>query len=86
MLVTDLVLPDGMSGIDLAQALTAQRAGLPVLLITGYSEALLDEAHTAGRTVLTKPFGHAALARAVGQAIRQARQEKALARAFEPAR
>nr|WP_294529554.1 ATP-binding protein [uncultured Rhodopila sp.] len=86
MLVTDLVLPDGMSGIDLAEALTTQRAGLPVLLITGYSEALLDEAHTGGRTVLTKPFGHAALARAVGQGMRRARQERDLARAFEPAR
>jgi signal transduction histidine kinase/CheY-like chemotaxis protein len=86
MLVSDLVLPDGMSGIDLAEALTAQRAALPVLLITGYSEALLDEAHTGGRTVLSKPFGHAALARAVGQEMRRARQERALARAFEPAR
>jgi signal transduction histidine kinase/ActR/RegA family two-component response regulator len=86
MLVTDLVLPDGMSGIELAETLTAQRPALPVLLITGYSEALLDAAQTGGQTVLTKPFGHAALARAVGQAMRRVRQERALARAFEPAR
>nr|WP_294510609.1 ATP-binding protein [uncultured Rhodopila sp.] len=84
MLVTDLVLPDGLSGIDLADSLTAQRPGLPVLLITGYSEVLLDDAQTGGRTVFTKPFGHAALARAVGQAMSRARQERDLARAFEP--
>jgi two-component system NtrC family sensor kinase len=79
-------LPDGPSGIDLADELTAGRPGLPVLLITGYSEVLLDEQRTAGWLVLTKPFGHVALARAIGQAIGRARQERALARAFEPAR
>jgi signal transduction histidine kinase/AmiR/NasT family two-component response regulator len=86
MLVTDIGLPDGPSGIDLADELTAGRPGLPVLLITGYSEELLDEQRTAGWLVLTKPFGHVALARAIGQAIGRARQERALARAFEPVR
>lgn len=89
ILVTDLVLPDGMSGLELAAAVAAKRPDLPILLITGYSEALLDPSQTRGLVVLTKPFGHAALARAVRQAMRMKQPDAAellLAQAFAMAK
>ena len=54
VVVSDVVLP-GRSGDDLATELSHRRPGLPVILMTGYSEALLkrpvDPAH-----LLRKPF------------------------------
>jgi signal transduction histidine kinase len=73
ILVTDLVLPDGMNGIELATAIHDSQPQLPVLLITGYSEALLKYP-THGNAVLTKPFTHAQLARAVRQTRRAGTQ------------
>ena len=35
---TDIVMPEGMSGIELAEALRAKRPGLPVILSTGYAD------------------------------------------------
>jgi signal transduction histidine kinase/ActR/RegA family two-component response regulator len=70
MLVADLVLANGRDGVELAAALRDRRPGLPVLLITGYSEAVLKGVNAAGIEVLTKPFEHVALSRAVRRAMR----------------
>ena len=40
LLLTDLVMPDGLSGLDLAEQLLATRAGLSVLMTSGYSADL----------------------------------------------
>lgn len=55
LLITDVGLPGGMNGPDIAAAARATRPGLPVLFITGYANhAQLEE--LAGRTaVMTKP-------------------------------
>jgi signal transduction histidine kinase/CheY-like chemotaxis protein len=75
ILITDLVLPDGMNGIELTTAIHDSQPALPVLLITGYSGALLKyPAH--GNVVLTKPFTHAQLARAVRQTRRASTQKE----------
>ncbi len=57
-LVTDQTMP-GMTGCELAREVLALRPELPVLLTTGFSEALLNEAmHELGiRGLLKKPFG-----------------------------
>jgi CheY-like chemotaxis protein len=73
ILVTDLVLPDGLNGIELATAINRKRPELPVLLVTGYSEALL-KVSTPGMSVLTKPFGRSDLTRAVQQALDMQRE------------
>jgi signal transduction histidine kinase/ActR/RegA family two-component response regulator len=78
LLVTDLVLADGPSGIALASAIREQRPDLPVLLITGYSDALLTGLRTEGLDVLTKPFAHKVLMRSVRRAMRSARRDAAL--------
>jgi PAS domain S-box-containing protein len=63
LLLTDVGLPGGMNGRQLADAARSRRPGLKVLLVTGYAEAaatghgLLDQ----GMEVMTKPFAVDAL-------------------------
>ncbi|WP_247891132.1 PAS domain-containing protein [Azospirillum aestuarii] len=53
VLLSDVVMPGGMSGIDLAREARERRPGLPVILATGYSE---DIARATGILVLAKPY------------------------------
>jgi CheY-like chemotaxis protein len=64
LLVSDVGLPGGMNGRQLAGAAREARAGLKVLFITGYAEnAVLSHGHLdPGMHVLTKPFTMEALA------------------------
>ncbi|MER2215820.1 ATP-binding protein [Methylobacterium brachiatum] len=58
LLVTDVGLPGGMNGRQMADAARVTRPSLKVLFITGYAEnAILGNGHLApGMAVLTKPF------------------------------
>ena len=58
LLVTDVGLPGGMNGRQMADAARVSRPDLKVLFITGYAEnSVLGNGHlAAGMTVLTKPF------------------------------
>ena len=58
LLVTDVGLPGGMNGRQVADAARALRPGLKVLFITGYAEnAVVGNGHLdPGMAVLTKPF------------------------------
>jgi PAS domain S-box-containing protein len=58
LLVTDHLMP-GMNGAELARHVSAQRPGLPVLIVSGYAEA---EGVAPGLARLTKPFRNAELA------------------------
>jgi CheY-like chemotaxis protein len=64
LLVTDVGLPGGMNGRQLADAARVSRPQLQVLFITGYAEtAVLNHGHLdPGMHVMTKPFGMQALA------------------------
>ena len=64
LLVTDVGLPGGMNGRQVADAARSVRPKLKVLFITGYAEnAVLSHGHLdPGMHVLTKPFGMDALA------------------------
>ena len=70
ILVTDLVMP-GMSGRELAEALTALRPGLQVLYISGYTDdAVVRHGILAeGLAYLQKPFSAEALAAKVRQVV-----------------
>jgi PAS domain S-box-containing protein len=58
LLITDVGLPGGMNGRQLADAGAALRPGLKILFITGYAEnAVIGDGHLKpGMHVLTKPF------------------------------
>ncbi|KQS01848.1 histidine kinase [Sphingomonas sp. Leaf357] len=67
LLITDVGLPGGMNGREVADAARALRSDLRVLFVTGYAEnAVLNHGHIKrGMEVLTKPFAIDELARRV---------------------
>jgi len=71
LLVTDVGLPNGMNGRQLADAARTVRPGLKVLFITGYAEnSLLTNGQLdAGMAVLAKPFAVDVLAAQVRKLI-----------------
>ncbi len=71
LLVTDVGLPGGLNGRQLADAGRALRPELKVLFITGYAEnAVLSHGHLdPGMHVLTKPFAMEALGSRIKQLI-----------------
>lgn len=73
LLISDVGLPGGMNGRQLADAGRACRPGLRVLLITGYADnARVGDGQLApGMQVLTKPFSVAALSARIGQLFSQ---------------
>jgi CheY-like chemotaxis protein len=74
LLITDVGLPGGMNGRQLADAGTVLRPDLKVLFITGYAEnAVIGDGHLKpGMHVLTKPFGMDALANRITSILRSA--------------
>ena len=58
LLMTDLVMPGGLSGPDLAAQLTASKPSLKVIYTSGYANDSLAQrlGHEAGRTFLQKPY------------------------------
>lgn len=71
MLFTDIVLPDGMNGRQLADAVRELRPRLPVLFTSGYSENALIHQGRLGKGVelLSKPYRRQELARKVRKVI-----------------
>ena len=56
IVLSDIMMPGGMNGIDLARELRRRRAALPVLLTSGYAEAAKREADAEGVGILPKPY------------------------------
>jgi signal transduction histidine kinase len=74
LLFTDVVLPGGMSGPELAAAAGARRPGLPVLFTSGYTGKAggKDDPLRSDAPMLRKPYALDTLARAVRRAIDEA--------------
>jgi CheY-like chemotaxis protein len=74
LLITDVGLPGGMNGRQVADAARVGRPELEVLFITGYAEnAVLNHGHLdPGMHVMTKPFQMDAFARRVKDLIAKA--------------
>ena len=58
LLLTDMVMPDGISGLQLAETLKLQNPGLKVIFTTGYSAELMgkDFQIKEGVNFLQKPY------------------------------
>ena len=67
LLLTDMVMPEGISGMDLAEQLLATKPELKIIFASGYSMDDLDTAFLRkGRAAfLQKPYTHVTLAKAV---------------------
>lgn len=71
LLITDVGLPNGMNGRQLADAARMDRPGLKVLFITGYADnVVLGGSHLEdGMAILTKPFQVGELAQRVRELV-----------------
>ena len=84
LVITDMVMPGGMSGLRIADAIQDDRPEIPVVLASGYSNELLeDEGATlsARRRFLPKPYSQDSL-RALIESLPLAPQAEAI---LEPA-
>jgi CheY-like chemotaxis protein len=74
LLLTDVVLPDGINGAELARTACRERAGLRVLFMSGYTEnAIIHHGRLdPGVELLTKPFSRDKLARSVRDVLDRA--------------
>ncbi|MCP4998683.1 MAG: PAS domain S-box protein [Hyphomicrobiales bacterium] len=71
LVFTDLVMPGGVSGYEVADTVQQQYPKIGVLLTSGYAEDLVHSEELASRSVrlLRKPYRQAELARSVREAI-----------------
>ena len=71
MLFTDIVMPGGMSGWEVAELALQMRPGLPTVFTSGYAlEALVDQGRAPMKSiVLTKPYRKAELAHRLREAL-----------------
>jgi signal transduction histidine kinase/CheY-like chemotaxis protein len=56
IILSDIMMPGGMNGVDLARELRRRRPDVPVLLTSGYAEAARRDADAAGVAILPKPY------------------------------
>jgi PAS domain S-box-containing protein len=71
LLFSDIVMPGGMNGAELARQARAQRPGMPILLASGYTARALSEEHGVADDfpLLRKPYRLPDLARALQAAF-----------------
>lgn len=68
LMLTDLVMPGGRSGLDLARIASELRPSLPIILSSGYTGEALQATVEAPWPLLRKPYSADALARALAAA------------------
>ncbi|EHY79519.1 sensory box histidine kinase/response regulator [Stutzerimonas stutzeri ATCC 14405 = CCUG 16156] len=66
---SDVMMPGGMNGVELAREIRTRALGVPVLLTSGYAEAAQKSAAAEGVHVLAKPYRLEELASALREAI-----------------
>ena len=64
LVFSDILMPGGMNGLELAHAISKRYASMPVLLTTGFPSSARDAAEQ-GFAVLQKPFDLAGLEQAL---------------------
>jgi two-component system NtrC family sensor kinase len=68
IVLSDILMPGSLNGLDLAMMLRHQSPDLPVLLMTGYA-AQTGQAMASGFQVMAKPVSAGSLASAIGNAL-----------------
>jgi len=74
LLLTDVVMPGGRTGVDLAREAVGLRPALPVILSSGYSGDALGPADDAPWPLLRKPYSAQALDQMIARVLELARQ------------
>jgi DNA-binding NtrC family response regulator len=70
---SDIIMPGGMSGLDLARKVRQHFPGLPILLSSGYAHAT-GEVYREGFDIIAKPYSADSLAEALRRTIAQSKQ------------
>jgi two-component system, cell cycle sensor histidine kinase and response regulator CckA len=73
LLVTDIVMPKGLNGLDLADKLRSLRPGIKVLFISGYSTGCASNA-VLNLNILPKPFTDESLTSKVRETLQQGKR------------
>jgi PAS domain S-box-containing protein len=73
LVFSDVIMP-GMNGVELAGVIRERYPGLPVVLTSGYSNVLAENAHR-GFELIQKPYSVELLSRILRKAISQARPQ-----------
>ena len=68
LIVSDIIMPGGVNGHQLAARVQAERPEIRILLMSGYTDEVLSE---SALPVLSKPFVRQDLVRAIQQATRR---------------
>jgi len=68
VILSDIMMPDGISGLQLAEQVRKLPHPIPVLLATGYSDAAADAA-SRGLPIITKPYSMEELCASVARLI-----------------
>jgi signal transduction histidine kinase/CheY-like chemotaxis protein/integral membrane sensor domain MASE1 len=79
VVVSDILMPGGINGLELARAIRNQWPRIAILLMTGYAGDDQDPA-SEGFVLLRKPFDQATLAEALQKVLRESRISGALRR------
>ena len=70
LVFTDVIMPGGMNGVELANAITQRQPDLPVLLTSGYTaQRLIPDSVTRTWPILRKPYTQADLSQAVNETL-----------------
>src|SRR3984893_6097139 len=73
LLFSDVVMPNGMSGVELAREARRFSKGIKVLLTSGYPGDVLERHHAVGEfPIIDKPFRLADLARRLQSILHEA--------------
>lgn len=56
VIFSDIMMPGGMNGVELAREIKRRRSDIPILLTSGYSEAAIHDTELAGIRILPKPY------------------------------
>ena len=71
LVFTDVILPDGMSGADVARAVREQAPGTAILLTSGYTAHRLESLSEFNLRLLSKPYSEAEISEAVQAVLRE---------------
>jgi CheY-like chemotaxis protein len=69
LVLSDVLLPGGGSGLDLARELRRRRQGVPIILTSGYGGAMTQRLSAMNLPFLRKPYQIETLAQAIGTAM-----------------
>lgn len=73
LMLTDVIMPGGRTGVDLAREMTRLRPGLPVILSSGYTGETLAGAEKAPWPLLRKPYTLEALSDVIAETLHSRR-------------